>query len=91
MSATYPERRSMTAREAAERFGISPRTVQRFQAEPRERITERAAERRAQAVDLRRSGQSYAEIATAMNCSRGSVGTLLHHARLKGEWDGSIG
>ena len=85
MSAQQPGRRKVTAREAAEKYGVSPRTVRRLVAEPRSDFLSRAAARRAQAVQLRLDGASYAEIAEAMGCSTGSVGSLLHHARRRGE------
>ncbi|WP_432489006.1 RNA polymerase sigma factor [Kineococcus sp. SYSU DK018] len=85
MSAQQPGRRKVTAREAAEKYGVSPRTVRRLVAEPRSDFLSRAAARRAQAVQLRLDGASYAEIAEAMGCSTGSVGSLLHDARRRGE------
>lgn len=81
MSAQNPGRRKVTAREAAERFGVSIRTIKRVMAEPREEVTARAAARRAQAVELRTAGLSYKAIAEAMECSTGAVGRLLHDAR----------
>ena len=85
MSAQQPGRRKMTAREAAEKYGVSPRTVRRLVAEPRQDFLSRAAVRRAQAVELRVAGASYIEIAEAMGCSTGTVGRLLHDARRYGE------
>ncbi|WP_432485692.1 helix-turn-helix domain-containing protein [Kineococcus esterisolvens] len=85
MSAQQPGRRKMTAREAAEKYGVSPRTVRRLVAEPRQDFLDRASARRAQAVQLRTSGASYVEIAEAMGCSTGTVGRLLHDARRYGE------
>ena len=71
----------MTGREAAERFGVSRRTIVRLAAEPRDEFLARAAARRAQAVELRGQGLSYRAIAEAMGCTTGSVGRLLHEAR----------
>ncbi|WP_432548397.1 helix-turn-helix domain-containing protein [Kineococcus sp. SYSU DK004] len=85
MSAQQPGRRKLTAREAAEKYGVSTRTVRRLVAEPRQDFLNRAAARRAQAVQLRLAGATYAEIAEAMGCSTGSVGSLLHDARRRGE------
>ncbi|WP_345711473.1 sigma factor-like helix-turn-helix DNA-binding protein [Kineococcus glutinatus] len=51
-------------------------------AEPRNQFLARAAERREQAVALRAQGLSYLEIAAEMGCSTGTVGRLLHDARL---------
>ena len=85
MSAQQPGLRKMNAREAAEKYGVSPRTVRQLVAEPRQDFLNRASARRAQAVRLRTSGASYVEIAEAMGCSTGTVGRLLHDARRYGE------
>ncbi|MBF6150268.1 helix-turn-helix domain-containing protein [Nocardia nova] len=77
-------RRSMTAREGAERLGVSPRTIRRMVAEPRADFEARARDRRTRAAQLRNAGHSYKEIAAAMDCSTGTVGTLLRLARREG-------
>lgn len=82
----YPPPRRKTARELAEQFGVSRRTVNRAVSEPREVFLGRAAARRAQAVQLRQEGLKYAEIAEAMGCSIGAVSGLLHDAKKHGEW-----
>lgn len=87
MSAETPARRKMTAREGAQRLGVSPRTIQRLVAEPRADFEARAQERRQRAVELREQGLKYREIAEEMGCSVGTVGTLLHHARKSGMSD----
>lgn len=86
MGAEIAKRRKMTAREAAERLGISIRSVQRIAAEPRGEFLARAAARRAEAVQLRSDGLKYAEIAERMGISTGIVGRLIHDARARGEF-----
>ncbi|MEV6073418.1 replication protein RepB [Nocardia sp. NPDC052001] len=84
MSAKAPQRRSVTARELAERLGSSVRTAQRLVAEPRDDFETRARERRERAARLRNAGWSYKEIADDMEISTGAVGALLHIARREG-------
>lgn len=81
MTAEKPVRRKMTAREAAEQFGVSPRTIQRLVAEPRADYEGRAAERRNRAVAMREAGATYKEIADALDITTGTVGTILRRAR----------
>lgn len=78
-------RRKMTAKETAERLGVSVRTVQRLIAEPREDFLNRAQQRRIQAGKLRAQGMQYKDIADEMGLSIGAVGRLVRDARLKGE------
>lgn len=79
------KRRSITARELAERLGSSERTARRLIAEPRDDYLGRAKARRDKAVELRKQGLKYREIAEAMELSTGIVGRLLHDARRHGE------
>lgn len=74
-------RRTMTAKEGAARLGVSPRTIQRIIAEPREEFVARARERREKAAELRASGMKYKDIAEEMGISTGAVGSLLYEAR----------
>lgn len=46
MSALKPVRRQFTARQAAERLGVTTRTVQRLMAEPRDQYLARANTKR---------------------------------------------
>lgn len=81
MAAENPVRRTKTAREMAERLGVSVRTVRKIVAEPRDEFENRARERREKAAELRASGLKYKEIAEKMGISTGAVGALLHDAR----------
>jgi transposase len=77
MGAQTPARRSKTARELAEEFGVTPRTIQRLVAEPREEYTARARQRRERAAQLRKQGLKYREIAEELGVSIGTVSKLL--------------
>lgn len=71
----------MTAREAAEKLGVSPRTVKRLVAEPRDDFLARARARRDRAVELRAQGLKHREIAAEMDVPIGTVSRLLHEAK----------
>lgn len=79
--AKNPVRRKMTAREAAEQFGASTRTIQRLFAEPRDEFLERAKVRRDRVVSLRNQGLKYRDIAEELEITVGAVGRILHDAR----------
>lgn len=79
--AKHPGRRTVTAREAAEQFGASTRTIQRLVAEPRDEFLERARERRDRIVALRKQGLKYKDIAEEMGITTGTVSRVLHDAR----------
>ncbi|WP_067828384.1 helix-turn-helix domain-containing protein [Actinomadura kijaniata] len=81
MTASTPERRTKSAKELAEQFGISERHVRRLIAEPRSEYLERAAARRAKAAELRKQGLKLKDIAEEMGCTVGTVGRLLHDVR----------
>lgn len=74
-------RRSITAKELAQRLGSSERTARRLIAEPREQFEARARARRNRAVELRAQGLKYKEIAEEMGISTGAVGRILYDAR----------
>ncbi|WP_072691529.1 sigma factor-like helix-turn-helix DNA-binding protein [Rhodococcus marinonascens] len=80
-AAQSQQRRSITARELAERLGSSERTARRLIAEPRDQFLERAQTRRDRVVALRNQGMKYKEIAEEMGISTGAVGRILHDAR----------
>lgn len=77
-------RRTLTARELAERFGVSERTVQRSVAEERTDYVARAAARREQIVALHRQGLGVRAIARQLTLSPGLVSTRLKEAREAG-------
>ncbi|MEV6064886.1 replication protein RepB [Nocardia asteroides] len=77
MPAKNPVRRAKTARELAEQFGTTDRTIRRMIAEPRTDYETRAARRRDHAQALRAAGATYRQIAEEMGISIGSVSTLL--------------
>ncbi|WP_116116395.1 helix-turn-helix domain-containing protein [Austwickia chelonae] len=81
MGAELPQRRSITAKEAAKRFGISERSIRRIIAEPREEYLTRAARRRAEALSLREQGLPYSKIAEQIGCPLGTAKRLVHDAR----------
>ncbi len=86
MTARTPARRTRTAREIADEFGVTPRTVRAMVAEPRPEYERRAKARRSLAVKLRLQGLTYREIADRTGDSIGTVGCLLAQARRTGEW-----
>jgi DNA-directed RNA polymerase specialized sigma24 family protein len=77
-------RRARTARELAEEFGASVRTIQRHLAEPRDDYETRAAAKRARAQQLRADGASYRQIADELEVSIGSVSSLLYPRQQQG-------
>lgn len=81
MGAENPGRRTMTAREAAERLGCSPRTVQRVMAEPRHQFLARAAERQLRAAEMKDQGKSYREIAESLECTPKAAENLVLRGR----------
>ncbi|MFD6815259.1 helix-turn-helix domain-containing protein, partial [Enteractinococcus coprophilus] len=79
MSAEHAVRRKRTAREVAEQLGVSPRTVRRFVAEPRDDYLGRAEQRRQQIRELREQGLSMRAIAAEVGCSVGTVHNALNY------------
>ena len=83
MSAETPARRKLTARQAAELAGCTPRHIRAVVAEPRHEFLARAAERREKVLALRERGMKYREIADELEIPLGTVKTIIHHAKLK--------
>lgn len=77
MSALKPVRRQFTAREAAERLGVTTRTVQRLMAEPRDQYLARANTKREQVAELRTQGLSIRAIANELGISKSTVGRYV--------------
>lgn len=77
---TTPTRakRTQTARELAERFGVSPRTIQRTVAQSREDYLNEAAQRRARIRALRTEGLSMRAIAERESVTVGTVHYAIH-------------
>lgn len=86
MPARTPKRRKITAREAADILGVTPRTVCNMVAEPRAEYLGRAKARRERAARLQLEGLRCLQIAEAMECSYRAVVCLLYDARRKGEY-----
>lgn len=72
-------KRNGTARELAERFGVSPRTIQRTVAQSREDYLNEAAQRRARIRALRAEGLSMRTIAEREGVTVGAVHYALNH------------
>lgn len=77
-------RRKHTARELAERFGVTPRTIQSLVAEERAVYVGRANERRTQIIELARTGLGVRAIARQMEVDPGLVSKRLKEAREAG-------
>lgn len=80
MTQTFPEPRKHTARELAERFNRSPRTIYRVIGEPREVYEGRARARHERIRELRKTGMSYREIAAEVGVTVGAVHYALKRA-----------
>lgn len=77
-------RRTKTAREVAQQFGVTPRHIRRVIAEERDAYEGRADQRRAQIIDLHRKGLGVRAIARDLGVSPGLVSTRLKEARAAG-------
>lgn len=85
MTVIRRQRRKMTAREAAERLGVSARTIQTYMAEARADYLDRAQDRRSRILELHRAGVKGAVIARELGISEGLVSIRLKEAREAGE------
>lgn len=83
MPAQIQKRRTKTAREIAEKFGISERTVRTMIAEPRDEYLARASTKREQAAELRAEGLSVRAIAEKMGISKSAAGRYVKDYDLK--------
>ena len=81
MTAETPTRRSVTAQEGAEALGCSSRTVRRIAAEPRDEFIKRSRARQDLALELKKAGLKYREIATVLRLSPETVKVHLFQAR----------
>lgn len=71
-------RNGKTAREVAEKTGLSIRTIMEWTAEPRENYLSRAEERRQKIRELRKTGLSMRAIAAEVGCSVGTVHNAIN-------------
>ena len=71
-------KRAQTARELADRFGVSTRTIQRTVAQPRDEYLEEAAQRHARIRALRAEGLTMRAIAEREGVTVGTVHYALH-------------
>lgn len=78
MTALRPGRRTASARELAERLGVSPRTVRRYVAEPKDEYDARIKNRHEQIRALRTEGLSMRAIAAEVGVSVGTVHYALN-------------
>jgi transposase len=74
----------MTAREAAEKFGVSRRTIARVMSEERADYVGRAQERRQRMIGLHRQGLGVRAIARELEVSPALVSARLKEARAAG-------
>lgn len=77
MSAQVQRKRTKTAREIAQKFGISERTVRTMIAEPRDQYLARANAKREQVVALRAEGLSVRAIAQKLEISKSTAGRYV--------------
>ena len=80
MTALRPGRRTATARELAQRLGVSERTIRRYVAEPRDQLEARTSLRHKRIRELRSQGLSYRAIAAELDVSIGTVHYALNKA-----------
>lgn len=69
MTVRIRRKRNKTAREVAEKFNISERTVRRYISEERSNYEKRAYERRKLAYILRSKGKPWKEVGEILGCS----------------------
>ena len=81
MTARAPQLRTKTAREVAEKLGVSPRTVRRYVAAPRNWWEEQRRALRAKAISLRETGMTWQQIGEALGCSSEAARALGRRAR----------
>lgn len=74
-------RRGRSARELAEQLQVSPQTIRKWTAEPRQVYLERTRIRRDRIRQLRATGMSFRAIAAELDCSLGTVHNALQSAK----------
>lgn len=83
MSARVQRQRKLTAKETAQKLGLTERTIRNYIAESRSDYEDRAAARRAQAFKLRNLGQSWADVAAAMQVTPEAARRLAYTHKKK--------
>lgn len=78
MSLDRIPRQGRTARELAEKTGLSPRTIRAWTAEPRDVYLDRAEKRHQKIRELRAQGLSMRAIAAQLGISARAVHYALH-------------
>jgi len=84
MTAKTPQLRKKTARELAEKFGVSPRTIRSHIAAPRAWWTEHRRSLQRKAAQLRSTGMKWADVGMALGVSENAARAL--GKRGSGEW-----
>ena len=85
MVAKIQRKRKTSAQELAKKFDVSPRTIQRYVAEPRPQYLEKAEVRREKILRMRTEGRRIADIATELDMSYGAVANYLSRAKRAGK------
>lgn len=83
LTPTIRRRRGKTAREMAERLGVTPRTVRSYMAQERSEWLTEARARQEQAAILRDSGMSWAQVAEQMGLQEAAAKQLGYRYRLR--------
>jgi transposase len=81
MGAITQGKRKKTARESAEKFGVTERTIRNWLAQPRAEFLAEATRRRKQALALKEQGLTRRQVAEEMEISFEAAKALLKRAR----------
>ena len=81
MSGTKRMKRKYTARELAERFGVTPRHVRRIVAQERDEWIAEAIERRQKAAELRAQGLRWAAVGQELGISADAARMLVSRVK----------
>jgi hypothetical protein len=83
VSAERQLRRKVTAKAAAQKLGVSERTIQRIVAEPRADYEARTRARQDLALHLREQGLSWADVGRDLGCSSDAARVAANRARTR--------
>ncbi len=87
MTARIPQLRKKSAKELAEKFGVSERTIRNHMAAPRDWWTQQRREMREKAANLRATGMTWKDVGEALGVTESAARALGKRAR--GEWASS--